>query len=170
METTLITHPRKFRDLKHLPPTCTQGRAAAATLVGAAKVSKMTAGTHLAEYKYGSFLKLGVPFLGVPIIRTIVFWGLYWGPLILGNYHITPGANYWAYEAPRSKALNLYMPASARQNNQTDVDHLHRPGTCRIHQPQSGKCACSKGPNSSSFLPYSQFAGTCLVFVLAPPL
>ena len=27
-------------------------------------------------------------FLGVPIIRTIVFWGLYWGPLILGNYHI----------------------------------------------------------------------------------
>ena len=26
--------------------------------------------------------------LGVPIIRTIVFWGLYWGPLILGNYHL----------------------------------------------------------------------------------
>ena len=27
-------------------------------------------------------------FLGVPIIRTIVFWGLYWGPPFLGNYHI----------------------------------------------------------------------------------
>ena len=27
-------------------------------------------------------------FLGVPIIRTIVFWGLVWGPPILGNYHI----------------------------------------------------------------------------------
>ena len=25
---------------------------------------------------------------GVPVIRTIVFWGLCWGPLILGNYHI----------------------------------------------------------------------------------
>ena len=25
---------------------------------------------------------------GVPIIRTIVFGGLYWGPPILGNYHI----------------------------------------------------------------------------------
>ena len=25
---------------------------------------------------------------GVQIIRTIMFWGLYWGPLILGNYHI----------------------------------------------------------------------------------
>ena len=36
----------------------------------------------------GDFPKLGVPFLGVPIIRTIVFWGLHWSPLILGNYHI----------------------------------------------------------------------------------
>ena len=34
------------------------------------------------------FLKIRGPFLGVPIIRTIVFWGLYWGTLILGNYHI----------------------------------------------------------------------------------
>ena len=24
--------------------------------------------------------------LGVPIVRTVVFWCLYWGPLILGNY------------------------------------------------------------------------------------
>ena len=30
-------------------------------------------------------------FLGVPIIRTIVFLGLYWGPLVLGNYHIHHG-------------------------------------------------------------------------------
>ena len=26
--------------------------------------------------------------MGVPIIRTMVFWGLYWGPPVLGNYHI----------------------------------------------------------------------------------
>ena len=25
---------------------------------------------------------------GIPIIRTIVFWDLYWGTLILGNYQI----------------------------------------------------------------------------------
>ena len=31
--------------------------------------------------------KLEVPFW-VPIIRIIVFWGLYWGPPILANYHI----------------------------------------------------------------------------------
>ena len=26
--------------------------------------------------------------LGVPIIRIIVYWALFWGPLILGNYHL----------------------------------------------------------------------------------
>ena len=31
----------------------------------------------------GGFLESGVPFLGIPIIRVIVVWGLYWGPLIL---------------------------------------------------------------------------------------
>ena len=30
--------------------------------------------------------------LGAMIIRTIVYWGLYWGPLLLGNYHI--GSSY----------------------------------------------------------------------------
>ena len=25
--------------------------------------------------------------MAVPIRRIIVYWGLYWGPLILGNYH-----------------------------------------------------------------------------------
>ena len=24
----------------------------------------------------------------VPIIRTVIFLGLYWGPLILGKYHV----------------------------------------------------------------------------------
>ena len=37
---------------------------------------------------YGGFPKLGVPFLGVPIIRNLVYWGLYWGHPILGKYHI----------------------------------------------------------------------------------
>ena len=41
-----------------------------------------------------SNLYMGVPpkirgtLLGVPITRTIVFGGLYWGPLILGNYQM----------------------------------------------------------------------------------
>ena len=28
--------------------------------------------------------------MGVHIFRIIVYWGLYWGPLILGNYHKAP--------------------------------------------------------------------------------
>ena len=32
------------------------------------------------------FPKLEVPFLGVPIIRIVVCWGLDWGPPILGNF------------------------------------------------------------------------------------
>ena len=37
--------------------------------------------------KWG-FPKIKGTFLGVPIIRTIVYWGLYWGPLILGSYQV----------------------------------------------------------------------------------
>ena len=38
------------------------------------------------------FPKIMGTLLGVPIIRTIVFLGLYWGPLFLGNYHVKPKA------------------------------------------------------------------------------
>ena len=36
--------------------------------------------------RLGGFRKLGIPFWGVPIIRLKIFWGQYWGPVILGNY------------------------------------------------------------------------------------
>ena len=38
------------------------------------------------------FPKIKGTLLGVPIIRTIVYWGLYWGTLILGNYHVSSHA------------------------------------------------------------------------------
>ena len=39
------------------------------------------------------FPKIRGTFLGVPIIRAIVFWGLYWGPpLFLGNYNLSYSA------------------------------------------------------------------------------
>ena len=40
------------------------------------------------------FPKIGGTILGVPIIRTIVFLGLYWSPFILGNYHIDYSSHY----------------------------------------------------------------------------
>ena len=56
------------------------------------KLSSMEACDHgiflfLQSEKWG-FPKIRGTILGVPIIGTIVFWGLYWGPLILGNYQI----------------------------------------------------------------------------------
>ena len=38
--------------------------------------------------KWGSRPKIRGTLLEVPIVRTIVFWGLYWGPLIFGNYQM----------------------------------------------------------------------------------
>ena len=37
--------------------------------------------------KWG-FPKSRGTFLGVPIIGIGVYWGLYWGPFILGNYRV----------------------------------------------------------------------------------
>ena len=39
------------------------------------------------------FPKIRGTLLGAPIIRTIVFWGLYWGPPILGNSQYVPCYN-----------------------------------------------------------------------------
>ena len=35
------------------------------------------------------FPKIRATFLGVPIVRIILFWGLHWGPSFLGNYHMS---------------------------------------------------------------------------------
>ena len=45
----------------------------------------------LQEGVYGiwGFPNIRGTFLAVPIILVIVFGGLYWGPLILGKYHIS---------------------------------------------------------------------------------
>ena len=42
---------------------------------------------HLDHPKW-RFPKIMGYLLGVPVIRTIVYWGLYWGSLILGNYQM----------------------------------------------------------------------------------
>ena len=60
--------------------------------------------------RYGGFLKLGVPSWGFPMIRTIVFRGLYWGPPILGNDHIQPrdffsGFRVWVSTLSKTQSL-----------------------------------------------------------------
>ena len=40
--------------------------------------------------------------VGVPIVKIVVFWGLYWGPLIYGNYHVSNPNGYPVSSAPPS--------------------------------------------------------------------
>ena len=54
------------------------------------------------------FPKLRGIFLEVPIIRIIVFWGLYWGPLILGNYHIISGTSASACHLIQETVLSAF--------------------------------------------------------------
>ena len=57
------------------------------------------------SYTRWRFPKIMGTILGVPIIRTIVFGGLYWGPPILGNYHI-----YTRHLRPHVFVTSPYMP------------------------------------------------------------
>ena len=57
--------------------------------------------------------KRGLPkirgtFSGVPIIRTVVFWGLNWGPPMLGKYHIVPSHRVFQFLS------SLSFPANQR--------------------------------------------------------
>ena len=79
----------------------------------------------LTSAQYGDFPKLGVPF-GVPIIRTIVFWGLYWGPLILGNYHI----------GSLSLGPSETMHTDLSSRNRTCIHRYSTSGCCAIQSPK----------------------------------
>ena len=46
------------------------------------------------------FPDIGGTILGVPIIRTIVFWGLYWGSLILRK----PNVGIWTLKKSGSSS------------------------------------------------------------------
>ena len=58
--------------------------------------------------------QVGDTFLGVPIIKIIIHWGLYCGPPIYGNYHI---------------AADEYM--SEVLQNRVFVETTAIPGACR---------------------------------------
>ena len=72
--------------------------------------------------KWG-FPKIGGTFLGVPIIKSIILWGLYWGPLILGNYQIDlykwPSKSFWMeWEVTTDLAVigMVYVHTTMRDN------------------------------------------------------
>ena len=64
--------------------------------------------------------------MGVPILRIIVYWGLYWGPPILGNYHIGTilWGLYWDYcgdPLPYSPASTSKASMGAKARSSTTV-------------------------------------------------
>ena len=67
----------------------------------------------LRKNKWG-FPKIRGTFLGVPIIRIIVFGGLYWGPLIWGNYQLRKTIVLKAGVSPGIYALPYHPPCTRR--------------------------------------------------------
>ena len=53
----------------------------------------------------GNFPKLGGTFLGVPIFRIIVCWGLCWGPVFLGTTRFSTGC--WRGNCARVPLLEV---------------------------------------------------------------
>ena len=55
------------------------------------------------------FPKIRGTIWGVPIIRIIVFWGLYWGPPILGNYHMGIVRVRFSFHVPPSACCAYFV-------------------------------------------------------------
>ena len=83
--TEILSHPAKHQRL-----LCRAKKEDDQDLSGV-QMLRITGGLHAGLRflkQIRGFPKIRGTILGVPIIRTIIFWGLYWGPLILGNYHM----------------------------------------------------------------------------------
>ena len=79
------------------------------------------------------FPKIRGTFLEVIIVRTKVFWGLYWGHPILGNYHICFHENHQGH---------LIIQVASISSNPTPCESLT--GHC-LRKPQLRGCS-SKDP------------------------
>ena len=67
----------------------------------------------------GGFPKLGLPFKVLIILRTIVFWGLYWGPFrrttpLLGLQDVLPFV--WSFRVRAHGGLSLYASRTQPQS------------------------------------------------------
>ena len=67
------------------------------------------------------------------MIRTIVFWGLYWGSLILGNYHLSPKPHTSTPSDSKPHRATLNREAPAQNFDVPSVQWLWQDGTIRAH-------------------------------------
>ena len=68
------------------------------------------------------FPKIRGTFLGVPIIRIVIFYGLYWGPLIWGNYPLQSAADPFKTTVETGRTQNVAYTDS-RSHPSLSVDH-----------------------------------------------
>ena len=69
--------------------------------VQASPAATYTASSRMPQHRpLWGFPKIMGTILGVPIIRTIAFWGLYWGLPILGNYLIMSWNKHCPHRSP----------------------------------------------------------------------
>ena len=79
------------------------------------------------------FPKLMVPFLGVTIRRTIVYWGLYWGTLIWGNYHF-----HFLTVVPRKHSSVDLLATGDNRVHGSKQSRLTSQNQCHILEPTHG--------------------------------
>ena len=104
------------------------------------------------------FPKIRGTIFGVPITRTIVFWGLYRGPLILGNYHIGRDVGFFVASLLRRHVFHKLMNVPRKP-----FKHAHRYHTYLTGDRPSPRQA--SGPRDPSCWPAAIF-GLVLEFRL----
>ena len=103
------------------------------------------------RFRNGSFQKLGVPVLGVPNTRTIVFWGLYWGPLIYGKLPNCKAPEHIAAECPQPELLRAGLQLRGCTSRAVGV-YLMNPNLMLAASIAAGKqSGYSTQPNASIF-------------------
>ena len=73
-------------------------------------------------FRIWGFPKMQGTFLGVPRIRTIAFWGLHCGSLILGNYHLGFTVEFRAYCTTGAGIHTEWGPAG--QGSQASITYF----------------------------------------------
>ena len=66
--------------------------------------------------------------LGVPIIKTIIFLGLYWGPLILENYHMSREISNYNLPCHHRQHLFHHQHHDVHLQSTAIVQHRSRTG------------------------------------------
>ena len=84
--------------------------------------------------------KIRGTFLGVPILRIIVFWGLHWSPLILGKYRIIQ--KYLDLPNAQDNSLSMYLIFPSFWEKGYPYDYLGEPAKLLTPKPQAPNPEC----------------------------